>query len=58
MLMRYVIDAIRAMVSNDIGSLECRRDVRDDYIAKVDAAHENMVWTHPGMSTYYRNEHG
>ena len=56
--MRYVIDAIRAMVSNDIGSLECRRDVRDDYIAKVDAAHENMVWTHPGMSTYYRNEHG
>ena len=21
-------------------------------------AHENMVWTHPGMSTYYRNGRG
>ena len=21
-------------------------------------AHENMVWTHPGMSTYYRNDRG
>jgi 4-hydroxyacetophenone monooxygenase len=24
----------------------------------VDAAHEQMVWTHPGMDTYYRNSKG
>ena len=23
-----------------------------------DAAHSELVWTHPGMSTYYRNRHG
>ena len=26
--------------------------------AKVDAEHEQLIWTHPGMSTYYRNKQG
>ena len=30
----------------------------DDYVARVDREHEQMIWTHPGMSTYYRNRHG
>jgi len=58
MLTRYVTDAIQTMVSEKIGALECRPEVRDEYVARVDAAHANMVWTHPGMSTYYRNERG
>ena len=24
----------------------------------IDAAHANLIWTHPGMSTWYRNRHG
>ena len=32
--------------------------MHDEYNADVDQAHENMVWTHPGMSTYYRNDRG
>jgi 4-hydroxyacetophenone monooxygenase len=58
MQMRYIVDVLRAMVENDIGAIECRQDVHDEYNAKVDRAHENMVWTHPGMSTYYRNAKG
>ena len=58
LLMRYVTDAIRAMLSNGIGSLECRLDVRDEYIARVDAAHDNMVWTHPGVSSCFQNDQG
>jgi 4-hydroxyacetophenone monooxygenase len=46
------------MLDRQIGALECRSDVLDRYVAAVDAAHERMVWTHPGMSTYYRNEQG
>ncbi len=57
-LMQYVRDAIKTMLDDGIGSLECRADVRDDYVASVDAAHANMVWTHPGVSTYFSNEHG
>ena len=58
MQMRYLTDLIRQMVATGVGAAECRREVHDDYIARVDAAHANMVWSHPGMTTYYRNERG
>ena len=29
-----------------------------EYIRKVDAEHEQLIWTHPGMTTYYRNSQG
>ena len=25
---------------------------------RFDAEHETLIWSHPGMSTYYRNRHG
>ena len=46
------------MVADGIGALEVRQDVHDAYNERIDAAHERMVWTHPGMSTYYRNDKG
>ena len=58
LLMRYVTDAIQTMLSRGIGSLECRLDVRDEYIASVDAAHDRMVWTHPEVSSYFQNDQG
>jgi 4-hydroxyacetophenone monooxygenase len=27
-------------------------------VKKIDAEHEQMVWNHRGMTTYYRNSHG
>jgi 4-hydroxyacetophenone monooxygenase len=58
MQMRYIMDVLRQMLANGIDAVECRRDVHDEYNERVDHAHENMVWTHPGMSTYYRNDKG
>jgi 4-hydroxyacetophenone monooxygenase len=58
MQLRYIMDLMRQMFDNDIAVVECRQDVHDDYNAEVDRAHENMVWTHPGMQTYYRNARG
>ena len=58
MLMSYVTAAIRTMITGGIGALEVRQDVHDAYNERIDAAHERMVWTHPGMSTYYRNDKG
>lgn len=55
---RYIGDALRRMRERGIGALECRAEVHDDYVARVDAAHDRMVWSHPGMSTYYRNSAG
>jgi len=58
MQVRYVMDILRKMVTQRIGAVECRQDVHDAYNERLDEAHENMVWTHPGMETYYRNARG
>ena len=58
MQINYIIDILRKMSAEGLGAVECRRDVQMCYIEKVDAAHANMVWTHPGMTTYYGNARG
>jgi 4-hydroxyacetophenone monooxygenase len=58
MQMRYIRDIISKMAAEGIGSVEVRQDIHDDYNDRVDEAHEHMVWTHPGMSSYYRNDRG
>lgn len=58
MQVNYIMDVLRKMATNKLGAVECRQDVHDRYNDSVDRAHEDMVWTHPGMQTYYRNERG
>ncbi len=58
MQMRYVMDVLRKMLNQGAGVFECRAEVHDAYNAEVDAKHADMVWTHPGMETYYRNSQG
>ncbi|MFP6836919.1 MAG: NAD(P)/FAD-dependent oxidoreductase [Pseudomonadales bacterium] len=58
MQVNYIMDVIRKMAANELGAVECRQDVHDRYNDSVDRAHEDMVWKHPGMQTYYRNERG
>ena len=58
MQVRYVMDVIRKMMSHELGAVEIREDTYAQYNEKVDAAHEKMLWSHPGMSTYYRNARG
>ena len=55
---RYIVDVITRMVHEGIGSVECRREAHDSWVKKIDDAHSRMVWTHPGMTTYYRNSRG
>ena len=58
MQVNFIMDLLKKMCANDIGAVECRQEVHDDYNERVDAAHEKMVWTHEGMTTYYRNARG
>ena len=55
---RYAMQCLLALRDGGITSLECRQDVHDRYNKRVDEAHGRMVWSHPGMSTWYRNRHG
>lgn len=54
----YIADLLSRMVEHDIDVVECRQDVHDDYNKRLDEAHDQMIWTHPGMDTWYRNSHG
>jgi len=58
MQINYIMDLMAKMNDQGIGAVAVRKDVHDAYNAKVEAAHEDMVWTHPGMKTYYRNRLG
>jgi len=55
---RYISGCIVRMVEDGIEAMEPKPEARDDWVRRVDEAHRELVWTHPGMSTYYRNRHG
>ncbi len=55
---RYIVDAVEQMRRRGLRSLEVRREVHDEYVARVDAEHEQLIWTHPGMTNWYRNRAG
>ena len=56
--MNYVVSLLQSMRSRGLAVAEVRREVSDAYKARLDEAHAKMVWTHPGVSNYYRNEKG
>ncbi len=58
MQMRYIMDAVKKMLEAGLGAIEIREDVHNAFNDDIDSRHANMVWTHPGMTTYYRNSRG
>ena len=56
--MRYVTLCLREMIEQGITSLEVRAAIQDDYTRRVDDEHAQLVWTHPGMRNWYRNDRG
>jgi 4-hydroxyacetophenone monooxygenase len=55
---RYITASLVEMIERGIAAIDVRQEVHDDYVRSVDAEHEAMIWTHPGMTTYYRNKNG
>jgi 4-hydroxyacetophenone monooxygenase len=39
-------------------TLECRHDVLARYYERFDARHAGLVWSHPGMRSWYKNDAG
>lgn len=54
----YVIDTIKQMFENNLCEVECREDVNDDYNDRVQKRHQELIWTHWGVTTYVRNSSG
>ncbi|MTD15131.1 FAD-dependent oxidoreductase [Nakamurella sp. YIM 132087] len=54
----YITRLLVQMLEQGIASIDVRQEVFDRYNADVDAAHEKMIWNHPGVDTWYRNSSG
>ena len=55
---RYIASSLVRLLNDGANTMEVKASVQEDFVAQVDAEHEKMVWTHPGVSTYYRNSLG
>ena len=54
----YIVKCIVEMVRNGLKAVEIRPEVRRAYTDRVDEMHEQLIWTHEGTRTYYRNRFG
>lgn len=55
---RYIVDTLVTMARHGLRAVEVRPEVEADYTRRHDEAHEKMLWTHPGMTNWYRNADG
>ena len=57
---RYVMGLMKKALSECNGAfdLEVKREVHDEYNQRIQAAHDRMIWTHQGMSNWYRTTKG
>lgn len=55
---RYVMQAIRSLLESGADAIDVDRDVFLQYNRELDEMLSQCIWSHPGMTTYYRNEFG
>jgi 4-hydroxyacetophenone monooxygenase len=55
---RHMMLALRELLESGHRSIECRPEVYEHHNRTIDAMHARMVWTHKGMTNWYRNPHG
>ena len=55
---RYITSAMQQMIEQDIASIECRSEIYSDYASRTEQQLEKLVWSSPGVSSWYKNAKG
>jgi len=55
---RYIMGCLVALLRGGYSTMDCRQDVHDAFNERFDAKHKTLVWSHPGMNSWYKNAHG
>ena len=55
---RYFMGLIQALRTQTIRSVECRQDIHDRYNQEIDNLLGQLSWSHPSVSTWYKNAKG
>jgi 4-hydroxyacetophenone monooxygenase len=53
---RYIMQALREMIEQGYTTVEVRQDVHDLYNHRLDEKAQSMVWAHPGVTSWYKND--
>jgi 4-hydroxyacetophenone monooxygenase len=56
--LRYVMLCLREVLEKGHRSLSVLPEVHDAYVKEVDHLHDGLVWSHKGLSNWYRNAAG
>lgn len=56
--MHYAVQVILSSERRDAETVEVKGARYEEYRQTIDAAHEKLVWTHPGTENWYRNSKG
>jgi len=56
---QYAMEAIRTVLEADAASIEVRKEVVDEYMARYRAEIDQLIWSHPTIEhTHYKNRNG
>jgi 4-hydroxyacetophenone monooxygenase len=55
---RHVIACLRELMEKNARTIEVRQEVSDRYTKAVDDLHRGLVWSHPGVDNWYKNQFG
>jgi 4-hydroxyacetophenone monooxygenase len=55
---RYITACLVDMIEHGVAAIDVSQEAHDRYVREVDQEHQQLIWTHPGMTTYYRNSRG
>ncbi|WP_037158365.1 flavin-containing monooxygenase [Rhodococcoides fascians] len=56
--LNYVVDALDTIEKHDIGVIEVRKDIQDDYNADLQDRMADSVWMNGGCASWYLDKHG
>jgi 4-hydroxyacetophenone monooxygenase len=54
----YLVECVRLLLADGLGSLDARREVHDAYNERIDEANRMRTWGWSGVSSWYKNEFG
>ena len=55
---RYVTGCLAALLRHRRAAMDVKHDVHDAYYERFDARHRQLVFSHPGMTSWYKNAAG
>jgi 4-hydroxyacetophenone monooxygenase len=54
----YLVECVRLLLTDQLGSLAPRQDVHDAYNERIDEANRMRTWGWSGVNSWYKNEFG